>query len=59
MILIENQSIKMFILPGENVYVGTFLVRSPPNLKTRLETLGRASCCSLFPFNGGGVTPGG
>jgi hypothetical protein len=40
-------------LPGENVYVGTFFVRSPPNLKTRLETFGLGSCCcSLFPFDG-------
>ena len=51
--------IKMCILPGENVYVGTFLGRSPPNLNTRLETLGLGSCCccSLFPFDDGVVTP--
>ncbi len=39
------------------MYVGTFLFRSPPNLNTRLETLGLGSCCcSLFPFDGT-VTP--
>jgi hypothetical protein len=46
------------ILPGENVYVGTFFVRSPPNLKTRLETLGLGSGCSLFPFGGCATTTG-
>jgi hypothetical protein len=41
------------------VYVGTFLGRSPPNLNTRLETLGLGSCCSLFPLDGGAATPPG
>jgi hypothetical protein len=47
----------MLNLPGENVYVGTFLFRSPPNLNTRLETFGLGSCCSLFPFDGGAIIP--
>jgi hypothetical protein len=44
-------------LPGENVYVGTFLFRSPPNLNTRLDTLGRTSC-SLLPCEDGAMRPG-
>lgn len=44
------------------MYVGTFLFRSPPNLNTRLETLGLGSCCccccSLFPFDEGTIPPG-
>jgi hypothetical protein len=43
-------------LPGENVYVGTFLFRSPPNLNTKLETFCLGSC-SLFPFDDGTVIP--
>ena len=38
------------VIPGENVYVGTFFVRSPPNLKTKLDTFGLGSGSTL-PFD--------
>ena len=46
----HDESANNSVIPGENVYVGTFFVRSPPNLKTRLDTFGLGSG-SAVPFD--------